>query len=313
MLKVVTGATGFVGGHLLDRLDSSSVVGWYRRGGHAPDATRQARWTAVDLTDRDGVARAIGEVAPAQVFHIGGAASVETSFRNAVPHLRVNALGSHHLYEAVRRASAPCRVLAVTSAQIYRVADAPVDESAPIGASSPYGLSKLAADELACFAAAEGLDVVIARPFNHIGPRQAPGFAISSFARQVARFEAGLEPPVIKVGNLDSRRDITDVRDVVEAYLRLMADGRPGRPYNICSGRAYRIGDLLDQLIALARVPVRVEIDLARLRPIDDPIIVGNPDRLHADVGWTPTIPIEKTLQDTLDWWRHELSTNQSR
>ncbi len=308
MTTVVTGATGFVGGHLLDRLDSASVVGWYRPDGQRPDPARRMRWSAVDLGDRASVGRAIDDAAPAQVFHIGGAANVETSFRNAVPHLRANALGSHHLYEAVRRAQAPCRVLAVTSAQIYRGGDAPIDEGGAMALASPYGLSKLAADQLAQFAAADdGLDVVIARPFNHIGPRQSPGFAISSFARQVARIEAGLEEPVIRVGNLNSRRDITDVRDVVQAYIRLMADGRPGCAYNICSGRAYRIGDLLDALIALASVPVRVEIDPARLRPIDHPIIVGNPGRLHDDVGWSPSIPIEQTLQDTLEWWRTQI------
>jgi GDP-4-dehydro-6-deoxy-D-mannose reductase len=308
MGTVVTGATGFVGGHLLDRLgESASVVGWCRPLGRPPDEQRTCQWRAVDLGDAASVRAAVQDAAPGRIFHLGGAANVESSFQNAVPHLRANALGSHHLFDSLRGMAAPCRVLAVTSAQIYRVHAGPMDEESPIANSSPYGLSKLAADQLARFAADDGLDVVIARPFNHIGPRQAGGFAVSSFARQVARIEAGLADPVISVGNLDTRRDITDVRDVVDAYVRLMESGLGGRTYNVCSGVAHRMGDLLDQLVALARVRVRVEVDPARLRPLDQPVVLGNPTRLRDEIGWAPRIPIGQTLEDTLEWWRGQV------
>jgi GDP-4-dehydro-6-deoxy-D-mannose reductase len=152
----------------------------------------------------------------------------------------------------------------------------------------------------------DGLDVVLARPFNHTGPRQEPVFAVPSFARQVARIEAGLEPPVIRVGNLDSRRDLTDVRDVATAYVRIVAAGRPGRPYNVCSGRAWRIGDLLEELIHLARVPITVEVDPGRLRPNDVPVLQGSATRIRTELGWKPEITIEQTILDTLDYWRDE-------
>jgi GDP-4-dehydro-6-deoxy-D-mannose reductase len=253
------------------------------------------------------VFKTIEAIAPAQIFHLAGAPSVETSFKNAVPHLATNAMGTSHLLAAVATLVPSCRVLVVTSAQVYRSGEGPVTENTELVPSTPYGLTKLAEDLLAVDAAsANGLDVVIARPFNHIGPRQAPGFAVPSFARQIARIELGLEPPSIRVGNLDTYRDFTDVRDVADAYARLMSCGTPGGVYNVCSGTSLRIGDLLDTLIGLANVGIGIEIDPARLRPADVPIIVGDSSRLQSQTGWAPSIPIATTLRDTLDWWREE-------
>jgi GDP-4-dehydro-6-deoxy-D-mannose reductase len=144
----------------------------------------------------------------------------------------------------------------------------------------------------------------VARPFNHIGPRQAPSFFASGFAQQVARIEAGRAAPVLHVGNLDARRDLTDVRDTVAAYLALARQGRAGDVYNVCSGRAYAVREVLDRLLALARVIVSVELDPERLRPSDTPVLVGDPGRLARDTGWAPVIPIERTLADILDEWR---------
>ena len=143
---------------------------------------------------------------------------------------------------------------------------------------------------------------MIARPFNHAGPRQAAAFVVSSFARQIARIEEGLAPPELRVGNLDARRDMTDVRDVVEAYDVLMASAPSGRPFNICSGRAWKVGDLLDELLHVARVPIRVVLDEARLRPIDVPVVQGDAARIRAELGWAPRIPVEQMLSDTLEW-----------
>jgi len=199
-------------------------------------------------------------------------------------------------------------VLVVTSAQIYQAGDEAIDEGAPRVPANPYGLSKLAADDLALRAAAEdGLDVIVARPFNHAGPRQSAEYVVSSFARQIARIEAGLAPPVIHVGNLDARRDLTDVRDVVAAYERMMDAAPIGRPYNICSGRAWRIADLLDELRQLSAVQVRIEVDEQRLRPADIPVIQGDATRIRTELGWTPRIKVEETLHDTLVWWREQV------
>ena len=266
-------------------------------------------WQAVDVTDRAAVERAVKATKPARIFHLAGAPSVETSFTNAVPHLRINVLGTQYLLGAVQRVGRPCRILVVTSAQVYGMSDDPIAEESALLPQSPYGLTKLAQDRLALSVAAEGLDVVVARPFNHIGPRQGAGFAVPGFARQIARMELGLTPPVLKVGNLDARRDITDVRDVVEAYVRIMNGARSGAVYNVCSGRAWRIGDLLEELLQLSEVPVSMETDPARLRAIDVPVVQGDSSRLRSELGWAPSIPVEQTLLDTLNDWRNRERT----
>jgi GDP-4-dehydro-6-deoxy-D-mannose reductase len=305
---LVTGAAGFAGSHLLDRLIGSGapIVGWYRPD-MPPPARADVQWRGVELTDRASVAAAIAEDTPAQIYHLAGAPSVETSWTNAVPHLRINALGTHHLLEAVRIAGLPCRVLVVTSAQVYETREQALDEDSRLRPSTPYGLTKLAQDELARQAAAEGIDAIVARPFNHVGPRQTAGFAIASFARQVARIEAGLDASVMRVGNLEPRRDLSDVRDVADAYVRLMAKGVSGRAYNVCAGTAHRIGDVLDTLLRLATVSVTRETDAARLRPNDVPVVLGDATRIRSEIGWSPRIPFETTLRDTLDWWRAEV------
>ena len=307
-VTLVTGATGFAGWHLLSGLDQrSAIVGWCRPGGQPPKQGRHITWQGVDLTHRDSVVSAIGEIRPSRIFHVAGAPNVATSWSSAVSHLAVNALGTHHVLEAVRVTGEPCRVLVVSSGQIYQSSDDPIDEDALLGPSNPYGLSKLAQDQLALNVARdERLDVVVARPFNHIGPGQQPGFAVSSFARQIARIERGLEPPTIRVGNLEARRDITDVRDVVRAYSRIMDSGVTGRAYNVCSGRSWRIRDLLHELLTLSTTPIDVEIDAARFRRNDVPIVQGDGSRIRSELGWTPTIRVEQTLRDTLEWWRQE-------
>ncbi len=146
--------------------------------------------------------------------------------------------------------------------------------------------------------------VLIARPFNHAGPRQSDAYVTSSFARQIAEAEAGRREPVLRVGNLESRRDITDVRDTVRAYHAMMERGTARRPYNVCSGIAYLVRDLLDSLIALARIPVRVESDPARMRPSDNPVVLGDNSRIRSEVGWSPRIGMEQTLRDLLAYWR---------
>jgi GDP-4-dehydro-6-deoxy-D-mannose reductase len=303
---LVTGATGFAGSHLLDKLaDHAPLVAWNRPGGQPPDPDRHIEWRGVDLLNQAEVIAGFEEAAPTQVFHIAGAPQVASSFHTAVPHLQTNVLGTHHLLEAVRRSGRPCRVLVVSSSQVYHVGDDPIDENAPLIPSTPYGLSKLAQDQMAILGwKDDGLDIVIARPFNHAGPRQAPAFAVSSFARQVARIEAGLEPPEMLVGNLNTRRDMTDVRDVVDAYSLMMSSAPAGRPFNICSGRAWKIGDLLEELLHSSRVPIKVKVDTSRLRPSDVPVVQGDASRIRSELGWAPKIPVEQMLSDTLEWWR---------
>jgi GDP-4-dehydro-6-deoxy-D-mannose reductase len=313
---IVTGAAGFAGSHLLERLAGQGpLVGWCRPGGNPPQPhDAGVTWQAVDVTQRESVTRAIAAAGPERIFHLAGAASVETSWTNAVPHLRTNVLGTQHVLDAVGRVDRPCRVLVVTSAQVYGMSDDPISEDGRLLPQSPYGLTKLAQDRLALSAAAaDHLDVMVARPFNHIGPRQGAGFAVSSFARQIARIERGLEPPTLRVGNLETRRDITDVRDVVDAYTRIMDGGQTGRAYNVCSGRAWRIRDLLEELLHLSAVPITVETDPERFRPVDVPVVQGDLTRIRTELGWSPHRRVEQTLKDTLDEWRRRVAEEGSR
>lgn len=306
---LVTGATGFAGSHLVEHLlgELPAVAAWANPSGRTP-ASRgldpRLRWTSVDLLDRRGVASALAELKPSTIYHCAGSAHVGDSFSEPERALRVNVLGTLNVLEGVRATGLACRVLVTGSAMVYRHAVDAIGEDHPIGPSSPYGVSKLAQEMLAM---REGeVPVLIARPFNHAGPRQASSYVTSSFAQQIAEIEAGLREPVLRVGNLDSRRDITDVRDTVRAYRLLVECGTPGRPYNVCSGRAHRVGDLLDALVRLSPARIDVETDPARLRPSDNPIILGDCSRLAAETGWQPEIPIERTLADLLDYWREQ-------
>jgi GDP-4-dehydro-6-deoxy-D-mannose reductase len=305
-VTVVTGGAGFAGRHLLDALARyDDVHAWYRPGGTPPPTGSPVTWHAVELRDRAAVTATMAAIGPARVFHLAGAPSVEASWQNAVPHLEINALCTAHVLGAIQATARPCRVLVVTSAQVYGSSDTPIGENDRLVPQSPYGLTKLAQDMLAAAAAgSDGMDVMVARPFNHVGPGQAANFAVSSFARQIARIEHGIEPSVLRVGNLEARRDVTDVRDVAAAYVRIVDDGRPGRAYNVCSERAWRVGDLLEELVRQSTASIRIEVDHARLRPSDVPLILGDATRIRTELGWVPQIRVEDTLRDTLEWWR---------
>jgi GDP-4-dehydro-6-deoxy-D-mannose reductase len=305
---LVTGATGFAGSHLLDQLlqQHATVAAWSHQGGRAVrDASdRRILWRAVDLLDRTAVSRELAALRPSTVYHCAGIAHVGESWAEPVRALRVNVLGTHHVLEGIREAGIDCRVLVTGSALVYRTAVERLTETDPIGPSDPYGVSKLAQEMLA--AACTHMPVFIVRPFNHAGPRQSPTYVTSSFARQIAEIEAGRHEPVLRVGNLDARRDITDVRDTVRAYQMVVQRGVPRRPYNVCSGNAYRVRDLLDALIQLSSASIQIEIDRSRLRPSDNPVIAGDRSRISSETGWSPEIPIDRTLDDLLNYWRRQ-------
>lgn len=307
---LVTGASGFAGGHLLDALAEAGygdVVAWARTPAKGDRTTRKGlRWQDVDLLDVDGVRRAIAEVKPDRVFHVAGSPHVAASWRDTTTPLAGNVLASHHLFDALRRAGCHSRVVVTGSATVYAPSLAPLAESAMVGPSNPYAVSKLAQEDLSLRAASEdGLDIIVTRSFNHTGPRQSAEFAAPAFARQVAMIECGESAPVIRVGNLDAQRDFTDVRDVVRAYVDLMERGTPATVYNVCSGVARSMRSILDALVRRSTVQVTVETDPARLRPNDVPVVVGDPSRLQTATGWSPRIPFEQTLDDLLDYWRH--------
>lgn len=301
---LVTGATGFAGGHLLAHLASigTRAHAWAHRA-IPPDGGAAVSWTAVDLLDRSAVRAALDAARPTAIYHCGGIADVHGAWSAPASALRVNAIGTHYLLEAVRELGLDCRVLVTGSALVYRHSPDPIVEDHPIGPATPYGVSKLAQEMTA---AESPVPTLLTRPFNHAGPGQSPAYATSAFAQQIAEIEAGRREAVLRVGNLDAKRDITDVRDTVRAYHALVDRGTVRRPYNVCSGRAYTMRALLEVLLAHARVRVRVDTDPSRLRPSDTPVVHGSHARLTADTGWEPRIPIEQTLADLLDYWRQK-------
>ncbi len=284
------------------------MAAWSHRGGRGAAADgRPVEWSSVDLLDRRAVARSVADLAPSVIYHCAGIAHVGDAWSDPARALRVNAIGTHHVLEAVRAARLSCPVLVTGSALVYRPSLHPIAEDDPIAPSDPYGVSKLAQEMLAL--RSSDVPVYLVRPFNHAGPGQADSYVTSSFARQIAEVEAGIRTPVLRVGNLEAARDITDVRDTIRAYPCVVQRGRAGRPYNVCSGRAYRVRDLLDLLVGMSQVPIEVELDPARLRRSDNPVVVGNPSRIHSETGWRPEITIERTLRDLLVAWRQRVQT----
>jgi GDP-4-dehydro-6-deoxy-D-mannose reductase len=310
---LVTGASGFVGVHLLRLLEADpdlEIHAWTRDV--VPEGTR-ARWVVLEVADRQAVSDAIAETRPGLVYHLAGAAHVGQSFGSVTETLATNVMGTAHLLDALRDQRVAARTLVIGSSTVYRPSEEALTEDSPIGPTSPYGLSKLAQERLAIRASREDdLDVLVVRSFNHFGPGQAPSFFAPAFARQIAEIEAGLRAPALRVGNLDARRDLTDVRDTVRAYRLLMAHGARGQVYNMCSGRAYRVGDVLHALIRRSRAEVDVQVDPGLLRPSDNPVVRGSYVRLEAATGWTPAIPLERTIDDLLDDWRERVGRSRT-
>ena len=305
---LITGATGFAGGHLVESLAGSNrLVGW-GRSTPRPEIAHLVESQAVDLLDREQVRSAIASLRPPTIFHLAGAPHVAESWRDTTKPLAGNVLATSHLFDAIRRAGLTCRVLVTGSAVVYAPSDTPIKEEATLAPRNPYALSKLAQEQLAMRAFADdGLDIVMVRPFNHTGPRQPPAFVAPSMARQIALIEKGDAEPVIRVGNLDARRDFTDVRDVVRAYVSLATLGKSGEIYNVGSGVGRSVQSLLDALKSRACVEVQVEVDPERLRPTETSALVADTTRLRDRTGWQPRISFESMLDHLFEYWRAEV------
>ena len=311
---LVTGAAGFVGSHLIELLEEAvglkpdpHIVAWLRPGTEPLVAGSRIIWHAVEMHDRDAVASALAAFEPAEIYHLAGVPHVGDSWSHVHETFAGNVLGTHHLFEALRKTGAKPRVLITSTAFVYAPQNRAITEQDVVRPNSPYGTSKLAQEMIAIRAwEDDGIPALIARAFNHVGPRQSPSFVASSIAKQIAEIEAGRRAPSLLMGNLDSQRDMMDVRDTVRAYQAMMASAKPGIPYNVCSGVATPIGDLVALMRSQSRVPITIEHDPARLRPVDTPIVLGDHSRLTADTGWSPQIPLEQTVSDLISYWRNQ-------
>jgi GDP-4-dehydro-6-deoxy-D-mannose reductase len=290
---LITGGKGFVGqwltAHLKDRGDEVAVID-----------------IETDVADGAAVRRVVSDLVPEAIYHLAAMTHVGESWDDPSPVLRVNVLGTAEMLAAARSLPAAPRVLVVSSAEVYGVvtpAQLPLGEDTPTAPASPYAASKLAAEDVALQAwRGFGQPVVIVRPFNHIGPGQSPNFFVPALAKRIVearRSGAGS----LRVGTLTTRRDFTDVRDVVAAYRLLMETGAPGMVYNVCSGRDVAMSEVADDLLRLAGVDLSLETDSKLVRPVDVPVLRGDAGLLRAATGWRPKIPLATTLADVLSSW----------
>jgi GDP-4-dehydro-6-deoxy-D-mannose reductase len=313
---LITGATGFVGGHLIRALEEEGPSAFEIFGTSYPEAPPPSgnKLYYLDLRSEKDVKKLVGEVRPDWIFHLAAVSGVHRSWEMRSETIETNVLGTHNLLEAVRKTTPSARVLFISSADVYGSGVSPDDalkEDAPFQIVSPYAYSKVAGEILCGFyGMIDNIDIVIARPFPHAGPGQTEDFVCSDWARQIAQIERGDIAPFLRVGNLDVRRDFCDVRDVVKAYILLLQKGRRGEPYNICAGKAIALQEVLDFLVKEAAVssPISIEVDPGKLRKIDMPVQMGNNGKTTEETGWSPQIPIDQTLRDLLDYWRQRLT-----
>ncbi|MFQ6059292.1 MAG: GDP-mannose 4,6-dehydratase [Anaerolineae bacterium] len=343
MRVLITGITGFAGSHLaeylLDRGDVEiyGCCRWRSRLDNLEDVARRgklnlralegsltdevsaeefAQKDAVnliygDLTDASSMRRLISVVRPDRIFHLAAQSYVPASWNAPAETFHVNVIGQIHLFEAVREAGLDPLIHIAGSSEEYGLVyphEVPMKESNPLRPLSPYAVSKVAQEKLAWqYFKSYGLRTVVTRGFNHTGPRRGEVFSSSTFAKQIARIEAGQQEPVIWVGNLETQRDWTDVRDIVRGYWLALEKGEPGEVYNIGSGVPRTIREMLDALLALSRVNVEMRPDLLRMRPSDVPVLWADCSKFRAQTGWEPQIPFEQTMEDLLNYWRERV------
>ena len=311
---MITGIAGFVGSYLVEQCRTcyprANIFGLYNRKRPQPATNAMEHVTALqaDITRAEDVRRAVTEARPDLMFHLAAQSSVAASWSDPAQTLQVNAGGTLALLEVARLAQPTARIVLVGSGEQYGVVqphENPISEDHPLRPINPYAVSKVTQDLYGYqYFVAYGLPVVRVRAFNHFGPRQSDTFVLPNFARQIALIEAGKAEPVVQVGNLEAKRDFLPVEDVVAAYLAVAQHGQAGEVYNVGSGKARSIAEILDLLLTFARVPIRVCQDAARMRPVDIPLLEADISRIQAHTGWKPTIPFESALKATLNYWR---------
>jgi len=314
MRVLITGVTGFAGSHLADYclergdVELHGIIRWRSRTENIEHLGERIALHECDLRDASSTREVVEDVRPDFIFHLAAQSFVPTSWKAPSESLSTNVLGQVNIFEAVRKIGLRCRIQLACSSEEYGMVhedEVPITEDNPLRPLSPYGVSKVSQDLLGYqYFMSYGMDIVRTRGFNHTGPRRGPVFVCSDFAKQIVDIEQGRKSPVIRVGNLEAKRDFTDVRDMVKGYWLALEKGKAGEVYNICSEQSWTIQSVLDMLLGMTSATIEVEVDPTRLRPSDVPILQGDCSKFRADTGWKREIPFEQTLQDILDYWR---------
>lgn len=315
MKILITGVTGFVGSHLAEyclSLDQQvEVIGtcrWRSRRENIEHLEDAINLYECDLRDASSVKTLLADIQPERIFHLAAQSYVPSSWNSPGETITTNVIGQLNIFEAMRETNSTASIQIAGSSEEYGLVhpeEAPITEKNPLRPLSPYAVSKVAQDMLAYqYFQSYGLKVVRTRAFNHTGPRRGDVFVTSNFAKQIAEIEAGQRPPVIHVGDLNPKRDFTDVRDIVRAYWLSLEHCSLGEVYNVASGKAYRIKEVLKILLDNSGQDIEVVEDPERLRPSDVPLLLGDNSRFCKATGWVPEIPFEQTAKDLLDYWR---------
>lgn len=316
MRALIIGASGFVGKHLYGELKKA---GWDVGGTKLPAETwpYEDPCYVLDILNEQEISSVLQQFIPEYIFLLAAQSSVALSWKNPALTVDINVKGTVNVLESARKYNLKTRILTIGSCEEYGAVSAkqnPVKEETPTKPGNIYAASKLAQEQLGLiYAQAYQMDIIGIRAFNHFGPGQSPVFVMSDFCKQVAEIEAGLKEPVLKVGNLDAERDFTDVRDVARAYRLLAEYGKAGKVYNVGSGCAVRIKDLLAIILSHAKAPVKVMVDPAKRRPTDVPKFVADISRIQQDVQWSVDISHEQTIIETLDYWREYIRNHEKR
>ncbi len=317
MKVLITGITGFVGSHLADFLlkkgdiEIYGIERWRSRTENIEHIKDKITLLGCDIRDATSVKNLIEKIKPDKIFHLAAQSFVPTSWHAPQETLTTNIIGELNVFEAVRELEINPLIQIACSSEEYGLIkedELPVKETNPLRPLSPYAVSKVGQDLLGYqYYKSYGLNIIRTRGFNHSGPRRGEVFVCSDFAKQIAKIEKKKQKPVIHVGNLEAIRDFTDVRDMVKAYWLATEKGKPGEVYNICSGRGWKIKEVLDILLSLTKEKIEIKQTPKRMRPSDVPVLVGDSAKFREATGWKPEIPFEKTMKDLLDYWRERV------
>ena len=311
MKSLIIGGAGFVGAYLIRHLrDEKNRDVFVTKMPHETITEDGIRVYDLNILDKDAICTLLEEVQPDEIFHLAAQSSVAVSWKNPALTVDVNVKGAVNVLDAVRETCPNARVLLIGSGEEYghvKSEEMPIVEENAVRPGNIYAATKVCQNLLgAIYAEAYNMDVMMVRAFNHIGPNQIPQFVVADFCKQVADIESGRQEPVMKVGNLSARRDFTDVRDVVRAYGMIIEKGTAGETYNVGSGHAIAIQEILDKILEESTAEISVEKDPSKFRPVDVPVIEANTNKLREATGWEPQIPLTQTIKETVNYWRNK-------